>query len=369
MSARCLSRNFCTCRYVPFWLVVVSLSAVMLAILTVGCARTEQAATDRPGRLEMAQIYSAQKAGDALLVWKGDRLLVEDYQNGFDPGSRHSLVDGSALFSGFMAVAAVDDGRLTLDEPASETIHQWRSDSAKSTITVSQLLHGTSGLGGTLWEKLTYKEAIEKSLVHDPGHGFRYTAASFQVFAALIKRKIGIPSLKERILRPIGIRGGYWQNVSDSSQKYIIWGYGAQLTAREWGRVGRLILEGGTWEGQEVISDLSPLTEPTAASPGSGLTAWLNTPVDEGHPFYEHLPMHFGTLPLTLIPDGPDGMIYANGPSDLFMSAGGSGQRLYIIPSRSLVVVRFGGADLTWNDAEFLARFLDGRSYSVVDSE
>lgn len=59
-------------------------------------------------------------------------------------------------------------------------------------------------------------------------------------------------------------------------------------------------------------------------------------------------------------------MIYADGPSDLFMAAGGSGQRLYVIPARELVVVRVGRADPTWNDAEFLARLLDGRPYSVV---
>jgi hypothetical protein len=58
-------------------------------------------------------------------------------------------------------------------------------------------------------------------------------------------------------------------------------------------------------------------------------------------------------------------MIYHDGPNDLLMAAGLFNQRLYVIPSREMVVVRFGRADATWSDAEFLARLLDGRDYDA----
>ena len=54
--------------------------------------------------------------------------------------------------------------------------------------------------------------------------------------------------------------------------------------------------------------------------------------------------------------DGPEGFIYTDGPDDLLMAAGLFNQRLYVIPSREMVVVRFGRAGPSWNDAEFLAR-------------
>ena len=37
------------------------------------------------------------------------------------------------------------------------------------------------------------------------------------------------------------------------------------------------------------------------------------------------------------------------------------GQRLYIIPSEDLVVVRLGAHHREWSDTAFLARLLDGR--------
>ena len=44
-------------------------------------------------------------------------------------------------------------------------------------------------------------------------------------------------------------------------------------------------------------------------------------------------------------PHFPDGMIYNDGPNDLFMAAGLFNQRLYVVPSRETVVVRFGRPD------------------------
>ncbi len=56
------------------------------------------------------------------------------------------LASGSKSFVGLAAVAAVQDGLITLDDPASESLVEWKSDAKKSTITYRQLLTMTSGL-------------------------------------------------------------------------------------------------------------------------------------------------------------------------------------------------------------------------------
>ena len=53
--------------------------------------------------------------------------------------------------------------------------------------------------------------------------------------------------------------------------------------------------------------------------------------------------------------------IFARGPRDLFMAAGAGHQRLYIIPSLDMVIVRQGRLS-RFSDEEFLSRLLDGKS-------
>lgn len=72
-----------------------------------------------------------------------------------------------------MALAAVDDGLLTLDEPVSETITEWKDDPRKSTIMVAELLRLTSGLEAGHYSAVPmYEEAITAPLVHPPGAAF-----------------------------------------------------------------------------------------------------------------------------------------------------------------------------------------------------
>jgi CubicO group peptidase (beta-lactamase class C family) len=61
-----------------------------------------------------------------------------------------------------------------------------------------------------------------------------------------------------------------------------------------------------------------------------------------------------------MLPRAGERFIYDGAPGSLYMAAGRYNQRLYVMPSRQMVVVRTGRADLTWSDADFLARLLGG---------
>jgi len=47
--------------------------------------------------------------------------------------------------TGVVAIATVQDGYLALDDPAADTLTEWRSDLRKSRITVRELLACTLG--------------------------------------------------------------------------------------------------------------------------------------------------------------------------------------------------------------------------------
>lgn len=346
----------------PRCLVVALVLPAALA-LAGGCAGSNPAGSDPPasappapeaGPLEMAKAYAAERSGDALLVWQRGDLVVEDYTNGHRAGDPHRLASGTKTFAGAMALAAAEDGLLALDEPVAASVPAWGEDPQKAKATLRHLLQLTSGIETGIGRAPSFEAALEKPLVHAPGEGFRYGPVAFQAFGAVLQRKLDGEApeayLQRRILEPIGATAT-WARAGDD----VNLGAGARMTARSWLRFGRLLLGNGTFEGRAVLSGdvLEPLTAPTSAAPGYGLSVWLNAPVDPGASFFDHTPPD-------LAPDGPAGMIYAEGPNDLFMAAGLGNQRLYVIPSREMVVVRFGRRDPSWHDGEFLARLLDG---------
>jgi len=339
----------------------VLLRLVALALLLVGCSLQGASSDDESDTpLEQAAAYAAAHAGDALVVWRRGDVVLAEGQNGFDVDRPHLLASGTKSFAGAAAWAAVADGLLTLDERVAETLPEWRDDPQKAQVTVRQLLHLTSGLApGETGGAATFDEALRADLLDPPGTTFRYGPTAFQVFGALLQRKLGgedpLRYYNRRLFAPIGATIGDWTRVDDEDPQLA---GGARLTAHDWLRFGRLLLQDGRWDGEQVLPAglLDTLTTPTPASPGYGLTVWLNAPITPGAPFFEHAPS-------TLQPDGPGGMIYEDGPDDLFMAAGLFNQRLYVLPSREMVVVRFGRPDRTWSDAAFLARLLDGREY------
>jgi CubicO group peptidase (beta-lactamase class C family) len=158
--------------------------------------------------------------------------------------------------------------------------------------------------------------------------------------------------LARRVLRPIELRIGGWER-DDAGNPAMP--SGASLTAAEWAKFGVLLRDGGRWKGEWVLSDslLAECRRATAVYPPYGLTLWVNA---ESAP---QAPRRSRARPR--VPDGPRGAILDGGPPDLFMAAGAGNQRLYVIPSRGYVIVRFGRRDVTWSDAEFLTRLLDGR--------
>lgn len=341
----------------------------ILLVALPGCSSTASGTTagDRSetippndDALDLAAAYSEERAGDALLVWRDGAVVLEDYQNGYDANRPHMLASGTKTFTGAMVLAAAEDGLLTLDERVAETLPEWQADAQKSTVTIRQLLQLTSGLETRIGRAPTYQAAVETSLVHALGESFRYGPVAFQVFGAVLERKLDGEApdayLARRILEPIGAEVASWAGPGGDANL----GAGARMTARNWLRFGRLLLQDGHWEGEPVIASgvLAPLSRPTAAGPGYGLSVWLNGPVDPDAAFFDHTPPDVSA-------DGKDGMIYADGPEDLFMAAGLNNQRLYVIPSREMVVVRFGRRDRDWDDAEFLARLLDGRPYDA----
>jgi CubicO group peptidase (beta-lactamase class C family) len=278
--------------------------------------------------LRAAAAYSAEHEGDAVLVFRHDSLVFEEYQNGYEGREPHPLASGTKTFSCVLAALGQADGLFRLDEPVARTLTEFQDDSLARRITIRQLLNLTSGLE---------PDAAGSGLVMaaPPGQRFAYGGASFAVFGEVMSRALRgedlVAYLRRRVFAPLGIEVASWQR-DGAGRPYLA--SGAALTASAWGRFGLLLLDRGRWGGRALVpgAALAECGHGSAANPGYGLGVWLNAPDPSGPP-----PPGVERVGradrLILAPDLPHG---------LWLAAGTGGQRLYILPSAGLVVVRFG---------------------------
>lgn len=303
-------------------------------------------------RYRLAARYSAENRGVSVLVMKGERIVFEDYENGHAADRAWFLASGTKSFSGVMLAAAIEDKLVkSFDEKVSDTITEWKRDARKSQITLRQLLSLTSGIdAGQIGRVPEYKDALGFAAEYEPGTHFEYGPVPFQIFGEVMRRKLApqkesvMAYLKRRVLDPIGLKVAFWRAFGDEP----LLPQGANLTAREWAKFGLFLKNGGKWNGKQIIAKklLDELTIGTKANPAYGITFWLNA---EGK--------------------SPSGMPTAmrvetnNGDAvkDLYMAAGAGNQRLYVIPSKDLVVVRQGNFG-EYDDREFLGRLLFGKT-------
>jgi CubicO group peptidase (beta-lactamase class C family) len=318
------------------------------ATATAGAQSAEQTAFQR------AADYSEAERGDGVLVMVDGRVVFEQYARGASPARTHLLASGTKSFAGVLALAAEVDGLLTLDEPVARTIHEWQGDRRRAAITIRQLLSLTSGIaGGTALTPPSYAESVTAEMTAAPGAAFQYGAAPFQIFGELLKRKLEprgetvTSYLRRRVLDPLGIRTGFWRGAAQNEPQLPA---GAYLAAREWAKFGEFVRNRGAVRGVQLIpaARMDELFRGTPANPMYGLGWWLNA---------EIAPAQRSTIPQ--LRDELRGLDRIAGLERMAIAAGAFKQRLYVIPARRMVVVRFGNSvGPQFDDARFLGLLL-----------
>jgi len=334
-------------------IIVITFVSLLLSSCTAK-AQTTTPLTEQE-RFKLAADYSRDHRGLSVLVMKGDKIVFEDYANNATVDTPWMLFSGTKSFSGVMLCAAIEDKMISsFDEKVSDTITEWRADKQKSQITIRQLLSLTSGISaGQIRVVPSYSEAISSPMKFEPGTHFEYGPVPYQTFGELMTRKLKsrnetvMSYMKRRIIEPLGIRVSDWR--APNGQTFLP--QGASLTAREWVKFGLFMKNGGKWNGKQLIRKdlLDELVKGSKANPAYGVTFWLN------HPGKNPLGRDIGSEEAEGLKVG----LY-DGAGDLFMAAGAGNQRLYIIRSLDMVIVRQGRAG-QWDDKDFLGRLLLGR--------
>jgi CubicO group peptidase (beta-lactamase class C family) len=325
------------------------------ALFLLALAGAVDSTTQSTTPLQRAARYSAERDGDAVLVFRHDSLVLEDYQNGYDGRDAHGLASGTKAFACALVAVGQQDGLFRLDDPVSRAIPEFRGDSVKARVTLRQLVNLTSGIAPDIANPDDYASAVSLPVTGIPGERFAYGGAGSHILAELIRRKRGgedaAAYLNRRALQPLGIAATHWARDAAGRPHMAS---GAAMTGRDWGKYGLLLLHDGVWGGRRVLpaGAVRECRRGSDANPWFGLGLWLNarTPAT---------PAPAGVVRVGLT----DRRLFAPDlPSDIFLAAGTGGQRLYVLPTPGLVIVRLGhNRGPEFKDDEFLRLALGKR--------
>jgi CubicO group peptidase (beta-lactamase class C family) len=299
-----------------------------------------------------------------MLVQQNGRTIFERYANGGSPNRRWPIFSGTKSFWGIAALAGVHDGLFGLDDRVSDTITEWRNDPRrKSQITIRQLLSQTDGIdGASRLQRSTIRDrnalAVSLPLMSEPGAAFIYGPSHLQIFSELLRRKLRGRSVISYFEAHVAGRLGLGHlNYKKDARGNPLCATGFELTAREWARLGELVLGNGNYHGRQ-IAPANLLREAfigSQANPAYGLTFWLNqqAPIGREVDMERMLDLPWQSAKWQEV------CICKDAPADMVVALGSHYERLFVMPSLKAIIVRQGSGE-NFSDAQFL-RLVLGR--------
>lgn len=287
-----------------------------------------------PDQLARAQAHLAEHYPhvDSLLVIRHGYLVTEHYSNSAGPDALHNVKSVTKSVLSALFGIALDTGDLeSLDVPVSDYLATYLAstdDRRKREITIRDLLTMRSGLDWSEWGPNTIemtaskdwiRYVLDRPLIHDPGTHFNYSTGDTQLLSGVLYRAAGMVAADYAdlyLFGPLGIRRREWPA---DPQGYTIGGAELSLTPRDLAKIGYLYLNGGIWEGEQLLPRdwvLASTRTQVRVIPASA----TGTPVCYGYLWW-----------LRPQQDHPS-----------FMAVGYGGQYIYAVPDLDLLVVITG---------------------------
>lgn len=290
-----------------------------------------------------------------VVVYQG-RLVAERYAAGIDREMPLLGWSMSKSVTNALVGILIKEGKLTIQQPA--PVPEWQGDPRKAAITIDQLLRMSSGLAfDEIYQPMADTPnmlyagrdvaafAAAKPLEAEPDSKWHYSSGTSNILARIVRRSIEktYPHYYEFFYHKLFDRIGMHSMVMepDASGTFVGSSYTFAIPL-DWARFGLLYLQDGVWENERILPPgwVAYSTAPTAAAPIGqyGAHFWLNAGAS-GNPAIRKWP---------------------HAPRDAYAALGYQEQQVIVIPSREIVLVRFGatadGRD--WNTDSFIRSVL-----------
>ncbi|NOV97119.1 serine hydrolase domain-containing protein [Isoptericola halotolerans] len=290
----------------------------------------------------------------SLMVLRHGAVVAEEWWHPYRPDEPHVMFSVSKSFTATALGLAVADGLLTTDDRVIDLLPDDAPDDPGehlAAMTVRDLLTMTSGHGtDTMNFTLTNlhvpgagwaRAILAAPVTHEPGTHFVYNTGATYLLSAILHRLTGgrlLDYLTPRLLTPLGIVGATWEQCPRGID---VGGYGMRLTTEDLAAFGQLLLQRGSWQGEQLVP-----------------AAW----VDE--------------MTAAQVPNGPDrspdweqgyGYQFWRCRDGAYRADGAFGQFCVVRPDRDAVVVLTSGTTVTDVELEAVLATIDEAFGEVPD--
>ena len=313
--------------------------------------------------LQAAMDYGQATGSDALIVWRDGHIQLEHYYEGADENTLTSTQSMHKSVVALLVGVAIAEGHIaSADDPVSRYLPEWAEDE-RAAITIRQALWQSSGIDfptfafgslgpmmGLLIGQDMRPTTLAQMPVEPPATRFEYNSINPLILGLVIENATGRPYaeyLSEALWKPLGAGDGWVQmdTAGGMARSYCC----LDIPARSWLRLGLLHLENGRANGRQIVPEewIAAVRTPGPNNPNYGFLTWLGT---------EHVELRVYNSQASL-------RAYHSEPfaaDDVAYFDGFGGQRVYIIPSADMVIVRTGALATDWDDARLPNLLLAG---------
>jgi CubicO group peptidase (beta-lactamase class C family) len=270
--------------------------------------------------------YLELKHSKGFIILVNGRIVMENYFNGHSASTNWYWASAGKTLTSTLTGIAQQENIININNKVSQYIGTgWTSETLaqENLITCKNLLTMTSGI-----EDIANGDDVSPaSLQYKADAGTRWAYhnvyVKLQNVIAQASGQTWNTYFNAKLRDKIGMDGAWFQSGDNSV-------YGS--TTRSMARFGLLMYNKGKWE-NDVILNETYFNEATNTSQNINLSYgylwWLN-----GKSSY-HLPQSQLTIPGSIIPTAPN---------DMFMALGKNDQKIYVISSKKMVVIRMGDA-------------------------
>ncbi len=230
----------------------------------------------------------------SLLVARDGRLVVEEYFHGYGRDDVHPVASITKSVASLLVGAAISDGRIAgVDARLAEFFPEspelfargMGEETLRDLLTMTMDLSWTSeeaeSLHGT--GPAFFRTVLSRRVGDGRGSRWRYVSAQVDLLAAVLLRGTGVHAdvyAARRLFGPLGIRDFDWN--AGKVDGYPQMDGTLQLRPRDMARLGQLVVDGGEWDGTDLIpaawihASTSPaVTTDEPRLPGYGYLWWI----------------------------------------------------------------------------------------------